>query len=198
MSNSNRYYASPLTHSPQFKVEISMPIRCFPYYKYDWLLLRISPHPRYCYKYCYQQTPTTDKYLIYPHHMTTTFVDCSGEKFSPNVVVSKGGDGKFTTLTDAVTEIPSSTKGRCIKSGVYEEIVTISRPVTLIGDSKGKTIIRSRLNMEEGVNIQFSGALSKNFDFSHIHMYCIYHVSAISLFLIFLLFFMCAFCFISR
>ena len=68
--------------------------------------------------------------------MTIAFVDCSGEKFSPNVVVSKGGDGKFTTLTDAVRAIPSSTKGTYViyvKSGVYEENFTISRPeITLI------------------------------------------------------------------
>jgi len=110
--------------------------------------------------------------------MATAFVDCSGEKFSPNVVVSKGGDGNFTTLTDAVRAIPSPTKGRYViyvKRGVYEENVTITRPeITLIGDGKGNTIIRSRLNMHDGVSIQFSGALSKNFDFFHIYACFVY------------------------
>lgn len=96
---------------------------------------------------------------------TSSFADCSGQQFLPNAIVSKGGDGNFTTLTDAVKAIPSSAKGRYIiyvKNGVYDENVTISRSkVTLIGDGKGKTIIRSHLNNKGKITIQDSGAVSK-------------------------------------
>lgn len=90
-----------------------------------------------------------------------------GQQFSPNVIVSKGGEGNFTTITGAIKAIPSSDKRRYviyINDGVYEENVAISRSeVTLIGDGKGKTIIRSWLNYGvEKVSILDSGAVSKD------------------------------------
>lgn len=93
----------------------------------------------------------------------TLFVDCSGQRFLPNVVVSNGGDGDYRTIGEAVKSIPGTVKGRYViyvKSGVYEENVVISTPnVTLVGDGTKKTIICSRLNNDDGYSINDSAAV---------------------------------------
>ncbi|KAM0946853.1 putative pectinesterase [Dioscorea sansibarensis] len=80
-----------------------------------------------------------------------------------NVVVSKQGDGQYTTLADAVKNIPINHQGTYIiyiKAGVYNENVTISNSnVTLLGDGTGKTIFRSSRNSKGGFGISVSGAV---------------------------------------
>ncbi|XP_039138891.1 pectinesterase 2-like [Dioscorea cayenensis subsp. rotundata] len=80
-----------------------------------------------------------------------------------NVVVSKQGDGQYTTLADAVKNIPINHQGTYIiqiKAGVYDENVTINNSnITLLGDGKGKTIFRSSRNKNGGFNISVSGAV---------------------------------------
>lgn len=88
-----------------------------------------------------------------------------------NVVVSKQGDGQYTTLADAVKNIPINHQGTYIiqiKAGVYDENVTINNSnITLLGDGKGKTIFSSSRNKNGGFNISVSGAVGNSFCFSH-------------------------------
>ncbi|ONK75039.1 uncharacterized protein A4U43_C03F12690 [Asparagus officinalis] len=65
---------------------------------------------------------------------STSFVGCSGQKFSPSVIDAKDGTGNFETLAEAVGAIPSTAKGRYtiyVKEGVYEENITIDRKRSL-------------------------------------------------------------------
>ncbi|XP_020258552.1 pectinesterase-like [Asparagus officinalis] len=86
-----------------------------------------------------------------------------GQRFAPNVVVSKDGNGNYTTISEAVESIPGSAKGSYViyvKSGIYRENITISRPyVILVGDGASKTIVRSKLNNDDGYNIRNSAAV---------------------------------------
>ena len=92
-------------------------------------------------------------------------------KMAANVVVSKQGDGQYTTLADAVKNIPINHHGTYIiyiKAGVYNENVTISNSnVTLLGDGTGKTIFRSSRNSKGGFGISVSGAVGNSFCFPY-------------------------------
>ncbi|ONK75331.1 uncharacterized protein A4U43_C03F15730 [Asparagus officinalis] len=93
-----------------------------------------------------------------------SFLELSGQRFAPNVVVSKDGNGNYTTISEAVESIPGSAKGSYViyvKSGIYRENITISRPyVILVGDGASKTIVRSKLNNDDGYNIRNSAAVA--------------------------------------
>jgi hypothetical protein len=55
----------------------------------------------------------------------------------PNsVIVSKSFGGQFSTITDAIAAVKPHMK-IIVRPGVYEEKITIDRPVEIVGDANG-------------------------------------------------------------
>ncbi|KAK8572003.1 hypothetical protein V6N13_047630 [Hibiscus sabdariffa] len=73
-----------------------------------------------------------------------------------NVVVAKDGSGKYTSINQALKEVPNKNASPFviyIKAGVYNEKVlvdTYMSNVVFIGDGPTKSIITGRLNFAEG------------------------------------------------
>lgn len=75
----------------------------------------------------------------------------------PDAVVALDGSGKYKSITDAVNDAPSLLSSRryiiYVKTGVYNENVTISRKKTnlmIVGDGIGKTIVAAGKNVADG------------------------------------------------
>jgi pectinesterase len=75
------------------------------------------------------------------------------------VTVSQDGSGNFTTINDAVTAAPNSTKGLkgyfliYIKAGVYEEYVNVAKNknyLMMIGEGINKTVITGNRSVVDG------------------------------------------------
>ncbi|XP_024026234.1 probable pectinesterase/pectinesterase inhibitor 25 [Morus notabilis] len=75
------------------------------------------------------------------------------------VIVSKDGTGNFTTIRDAVANLPNNTRPEdgyfviYVKQGIYEEIIDISRykkNIMLLGDGINRTVITGNLNAGDG------------------------------------------------
>ncbi|EXB56090.1 Putative pectinesterase/pectinesterase inhibitor 28 [Morus notabilis] len=77
-------------------------------------------------------------------------------KVKPNIVVAKDGSGKYTTINEALKDIPRRSENTFviyIKEGVYKEYVTIERNMTnllIIGDGANKTRITGDKNFIDG------------------------------------------------
>ncbi|KAM0984892.1 hypothetical protein ACFX2I_012161 [Malus domestica] len=79
------------------------------------------------------------------------------QTLKPDVVVAKKGGGKYTTVNEALKDIPKDNAVKVfviyVKEGVYEEHVLFDKHMTnvmLIGDGPTKTIITGRKNFAEG------------------------------------------------
>ncbi|GKV32010.1 hypothetical protein SLEP1_g40650 [Rubroshorea leprosula] len=76
----------------------------------------------------------------------------------PNVVVAKDGSGKYTTINEALKDIPKNNAKTFViyvKEGIYEERIIFDygmNHVVLIGDGAYKTRIRGHLNVADGTN----------------------------------------------
>ena len=74
----------------------------------------------------------------------------------PNVVVAKDRSGKYSSINEALKEVPKknpTTFVIYIKAGVYNEQVLVTKSMTnvmFIGDGPTKTIITGRLNYVDG------------------------------------------------
>ncbi|OIW13480.1 hypothetical protein TanjilG_01048 [Lupinus angustifolius] len=79
-------------------------------------------------------------------------------KFMANVIVAKDGSGNFTTITDALKNVPRKNQKPFIiwiKQGVYNEHVEVSRNMThvvFVGDGSKTTRITGSKNFIDGVN----------------------------------------------
>ena len=77
----------------------------------------------------------------------------------PNVVVAKDGSGKYSSINEALREVPSGNNDTFviyIKEGVYQEYVNITSSMTsvmLIGDGPTKTIITGNKSKASLVNM---------------------------------------------
>lgn len=82
-----------------------------------------------------------------------------------NVVVSKDGSGKYTTIGAAVNAAPKNNKGRYVihvKTGVYNEQVEIkANNIMLVGDGIGKTIITGSKSVGGGTTTFRSATVGK-------------------------------------
>ncbi|KAK8572039.1 hypothetical protein V6N13_047662 [Hibiscus sabdariffa] len=79
-------------------------------------------------------------------------------QMKPNVVVAKDGSGKYTSINQALKEVPNKNASPFviyIKAGVYTEKVTVDKyksNVVFIGDGPTKTTITGRLNFVDGTS----------------------------------------------
>lgn len=73
----------------------------------------------------------------------------------PNIVVAKDGTGKYTTINEALKDVPQKNDQPFviyIKEGIYDEIVRVtSTNVVMIGDGPLKTKVTGRRNVGEGL-----------------------------------------------
>ncbi|CAI9764256.1 unnamed protein product [Fraxinus pennsylvanica] len=80
------------------------------------------------------------------------------KKIKPDLVVAKDGSGKYSTINQALKDIPKNgnkTFVLYIKEGVYEEKVQFNSSMThlfVIGDGPTKTKITGHLNFIDGTN----------------------------------------------
>ncbi|CAH9145084.1 unnamed protein product [Cuscuta epithymum] len=80
------------------------------------------------------------------------------DEVKPNLIVAKDGSGNYTSINDALKNIPTKSDETFvlyIKEGVYEEQVTIFRNIThltMIGDGSNKTRITGWLNFIDGIS----------------------------------------------
>ncbi|KAE9598149.1 putative pectinesterase [Lupinus albus] len=86
------------------------------------------------------------------------FLKMNSRKFMSNVIVAKDGSGNFTTITDALKNVPRKNQKPFIiwiKEGVYNEHVEVSRNMThvvFVGDGSKKTRIIGSKNFIDGIN----------------------------------------------
>merc|ERR1712137_1484728 len=77
-------------------------------------------------------------------------------KLNPNVTVAKDGSGNFSTINDAIRNIPLKHDGRYviyIKEGIYNEAVNLTSAyanITVYGDGPKKTIVTGNKNVKDG------------------------------------------------
>ncbi|KAK1308183.1 putative pectinesterase/pectinesterase inhibitor 21 [Acorus calamus] len=75
---------------------------------------------------------------------------------TPNVTVAKDGSGNFTTINDALANMPKEYEGRYViyvKAGTYDEQVTVTKKmvnVTMYGDGSRKTVVTGNKNFVDG------------------------------------------------
>ncbi|XP_019187277.1 PREDICTED: pectinesterase-like isoform X2 [Ipomoea nil] len=80
------------------------------------------------------------------------------KEIEPDLVVAKDGSGNYTSINDALKNIPTKSDETFvlyIKEGVYEEQVTFFRNLTnlvVVGDGPTKTKITGGLNFIDGVS----------------------------------------------
>lgn len=79
-----------------------------------------------------------------------------------DIVVAKDGSGNFTSLTEAINNLPMYQYQRCViylKNGIYEEKIRIEQNyVTITGENRDSTIIRySQLRTDWQNNKDFIG-----------------------------------------
>ncbi|MBP7506447.1 MAG: hypothetical protein KA807_01385 [Prolixibacteraceae bacterium] len=79
-----------------------------------------------------------------------------------DIIVAKDGSGNYTSLTEAINNLPMYQYQRCviyIKNGIYEEKIRIEQNyVTIVGESRDSTIIRySQLRTDWQNNKDFIG-----------------------------------------
>ncbi|KAJ9559941.1 hypothetical protein OSB04_005101, partial [Centaurea solstitialis] len=85
---------------------------------------------------------------------------------TPNVTVSKDGNGNYTTVAEAVEAAPSESKTRYIikiHAGVYDEYVEIPRKKTnimLVGDDRSTTIITGNKSVAGGTTTTKSATVA--------------------------------------
>ncbi|KAL4178875.1 hypothetical protein AMTRI_Chr13g84380 [Amborella trichopoda] len=82
-------------------------------------------------------------------------LEASREEIKPHAVVALDGSGTHMSLAQALKAVPGGSGRQVIymKTGVYKETIKIPRShsnVMLVGDGKGKTIITSNHNAEDG------------------------------------------------
>ncbi|XVF66186.1 hypothetical protein PTKIN_Ptkin10aG0015100 [Pterospermum kingtungense] len=83
----------------------------------------------------------------------------------PNVVVAKDGSGKYSTIQQALNEVPKKNTAPFviyIKAGIYNEQVTVDKHkenVVFIGDGPTKTRITGRKNYAEGTKTYHSATV---------------------------------------
>ncbi|KAG6593221.1 putative pectinesterase/pectinesterase inhibitor 21, partial [Cucurbita argyrosperma subsp. sororia] len=85
-------------------------------------------------------------------------LQATGANVNADLVVAKDGSGKYTTITEALQEVPKFSNKTFIiyvKEGVYEEQVLVDKSMTyvmMIGDGMDKTKITGSKNFKDGVN----------------------------------------------
>lgn len=93
------------------------------------------------------------------------------ESIKPNVVVAKDGSGKYTSINEALREVPIGNNDTFvihIKEGVYQEYVNITSSMTsvmLIGDGPTKTKITGNKSKGSLVNMDtyWTATVGKSF-----------------------------------
>lgn len=88
--------------------------------------------------------------LVYVHFAPGSAA-AEGESIPGALIVSKSGKGQYKTINAAVANAPAGATIQ-VRAGVYREIVSIEKEVTLVGD-KGATI-----ECSEGGCVRFIGA----------------------------------------
>ncbi|KAK8682086.1 hypothetical protein V6N13_054483 [Hibiscus sabdariffa] len=74
----------------------------------------------------------------------------------PNVIVATDGSGKYTSINQALKEVPKNNASPFviyIKAGVYTEQVTVDKTmanVVFVGDGQTKTVVTGSLNFIDG------------------------------------------------
>ncbi|KAL2491954.1 putative pectinesterase/pectinesterase inhibitor 28 [Abeliophyllum distichum] len=89
---------------------------------------------------------------------TRKLLQAQPQQIKPDLVVAKDGTGKYTTINEAMKDIPKNS-GKVfvlyIKEGVYEEKVQFNSSLInliVIGDGPTKTRITGKLNFIDGTN----------------------------------------------
>lgn len=78
-------------------------------------------------------------------------------KIKVDAVVAKDGSGKYTTIGDALMDVPDKSDKRFViyvKKGVYVENVRVEKSkwnVMMVGDGKNATIVSGSLNNVDGI-----------------------------------------------
>ncbi|WOL06516.1 pectinesterase-like [Canna indica] len=86
-----------------------------------------------------------------------TLLSRAANGLTPNVTVAKDGSGNFTTISDALKNMPKKYDGRYViyvKEGTYQEQVLVDKNminVTMYGDGSRKTIVTGSKNYVDGV-----------------------------------------------
>ncbi|KAI4310940.1 hypothetical protein MLD38_035882 [Melastoma candidum] len=83
-----------------------------------------------------------------------------------DLVIAKDGSGKYTTINEALKDIPLNSETPFvlyIKAGVYNEIVTFTENMTnlvVIGDGPTRTVITGDLNFVDGIQTYATATVS--------------------------------------
>ncbi|XP_023540666.1 pectinesterase-like [Cucurbita pepo subsp. pepo] len=89
-------------------------------------------------------------------HERRGLLEATGANIKADVVVAKDGSGKYTTITEALQEVPKKSNTTFViyvKEGVYEEQVMVDKTMTyvmMIGDGPTKTKITASKNVIDG------------------------------------------------
>ncbi|KZV41484.1 pectinesterase-like [Dorcoceras hygrometricum] len=90
------------------------------------------------------------------------------ENFKPDVVVAKDGTGKYTTIDEALRDVPQRRRSNeafviHIKEGVYQENIVVSknmRHVVFIGDGPTKTKITGSRSKDGGTETYWTATVA--------------------------------------
>ncbi len=84
-----------------------------------------------------------------------------------SITVSKNGDGDYTTIQEAVDNVPEGSIVY-VKKGSYNEIINIKKELSLIGEDKANTVINPISEKNKyAIRLGAPGSIIKNFSITN-------------------------------
>ncbi len=84
-----------------------------------------------------------------------------------SIIVSKNGDGDYTTIQEAIDNAPEGSTVY-VKKGYYNEIINIKKELSLIGEDKANTVINPISEKNKyAIRLGAPGSIIKNFSITN-------------------------------